>query len=159
MIAILLFLVACDGDPTADERCGDSGLTWRSANKTTYTSYPDPGSDECVEYNGCTWAGLFAACDDQMSERWVSRHDIAAVFPDFDTLRLHDLCLRSGARSMVVTVLDTCADEDCDGCCTENQGSADELVDLESYTDERWGLADGPVEWADLGPTTGSGCD
>jgi hypothetical protein len=85
-------------------------------------------------------------------------HNIVAAFPDFDTLRLHDLCLRSGSSTIVVTVLDTCGDADCGGCCTENQGSADELIDVESYTDARWGVADGAIEWSDLGPTTRGGC-
>ena len=29
---------------------------WYSAHLTNYESYPDPGSDECILYNGCTWA-------------------------------------------------------------------------------------------------------
>jgi hypothetical protein len=142
------------GDTT---RC-DAALAWWSANKTNYTSYPDPGSEECVEYNGCLWAGEFAACDDKESEAWVSAHNIVAAFPDFDALKLHDLCLRQGARVIVVTVLDTCGDSDCGGCCTQNRGTADELIDVESYTNERWGVPDGPIEWADLGPTTSGGC-
>ncbi len=58
----------------------------------------------------------------------------------------------------MVTVLDTCGDDDCDGCCTENKGNADALFDLESYSHDRWGVEDGRIEWADLGPTTGEGC-
>jgi hypothetical protein len=146
------------GQGSVDDRCGDAGLVWRSANKTNYTSYPDPGSEECIKYNGCMWAGQFAACDGQMAESWVASHNIVAAFPDFGSLELHDLCLRKGDKTIVVTVLDTCGDSDCDGCCTENQGSADELIDVESYTNERWGVSDGPIEWADLGKTTGEGC-
>jgi hypothetical protein len=147
------------GSPPATGDCDDPNLVWKSANKTNYTSYPDPGSEECIEFNGCTWEGLFAACDAKKSEAWVSEHDIVAAFPDFEDLELHDLCLRKGSKTIVVTVLDTCADSDCDGCCTENQGNADQLIDLESYTNERLGVPDGPIEWADLGPTTGAGCD
>jgi hypothetical protein len=139
--------------------CADAGLVWRSANKTNYTSYPDPGSEECIEFNGCMWEGQFAACDEKKSEAWVEAHNIVAAFPDFGDLELHDLCLRKGDKTLVVTVLDTCADTDCDGCCTENQGSAEQLIDLESYTNERFGVPDGAIEWADLGPTTGDGCD
>lgn len=139
--------------------CEDATLAWKTANKTNFTSYPDPGSEECLKYNGCMWAGQFAACDDKKSETWVAEHDIVAAFPDFDTLKLHDLCLRHGNSTLVVTVLDTCADSDCSGCCTENKGSASELIDVESYTDARWGVDDGPIEWADLGPTRGSGCN
>jgi hypothetical protein len=139
--------------------CDQPGLEWKTANKTNYTSYPDPGSVECVEYSGCQYEGLFAACDGKKTKQWVSEHDIVAAFPDFSTLSLHDLCLRKGSKTIVVTVLDTCGDDDCDGCCTENKGDADELIDIESFTNERWGVEDGPIEWADLGPTTGVGCD
>src|SRR5262245_58879484 len=54
------------GDAAA---CESAGLQGRSANKTNYTSYPDPGSDECVKYNGCMWAGQFAACSGKKSEQ------------------------------------------------------------------------------------------
>jgi len=140
-----------DYTPLSTEPCADPNLTWRTARKTTYTSYPDPNSEECVVYNGCTWAGQFAHCSGVRPESWVASRDIAAIFPD-DGFEGHNLCLRSGDRVMVVTAIDTCADSDCDGCCTTNRGTADALIDLESYTNARWGLADGLLEWADLGP-------
>lgn len=139
--------------------CSDPSLTWKSANKTWYESYPDPGSEECIKYNGCTWAGQFSACDGKKPEAWVQAHNIVSAFPDFDTLQLHDLCLKSGDKTLVVTVLDTCGDDDCGGCCTQNQGDADQLIDIESYTNERWGVDDGRIQWADLGPTRGDGCN
>ena len=144
--------------PNPESPCDDPGLVWRSANKTNYESYPDPGSPECIEFNGCTWEGQFAACDDKRPEAWVMSHDIVAAFPDFGSLELHDLCLRKGSRTIVVTVLDTCGDSDCDGCCTQNLGNAEQLIDVEKYTNERWGVPDGRIEWADLGPTRGEGC-
>ncbi len=152
-------VTATGGSAPASPDCDDPSLVWKTANKTNYTSYPDPGSEECIEFNGCTWEGLFAACDEKKPEAWVAEHDIVAAFPDFQELALHDLCLRKGSKRLVVTVLDTCADSDCDGCCSENQGTADQLIDLESYTNARWGVPDGPIEWADLGPTSGAGCD
>lgn len=136
------------GFPTS--LCEDAGLVWHSGNKTNYESYPDPGSPECVEFNGCEYLGEFAACENTMPEPWVMAHDIVAVFP-LDDLALHRLCLRSGETTLVVTVIDTCADSDCGGCCTENLGDADALIDLEKYTNERFGIEDGPIEWADLG--------
>ena len=155
-----------DGSAADDARCSSPGLEWRTANKTSFTSYPDPGSDECVKYNGCEYEGEFAACDDTEPRAWVQSHNIVAVFPNLKktsngigALALHDLCLRSGTKTIIVAVLDECADSDCSGCCTENKGSADELIDVESFTDARWGVPDGPIEWADLGPTTGSGCN
>jgi hypothetical protein len=102
---------------------------------------------------------MFAACDGTKAKSWVISHNIVAAFPDFEALQLHDLCLKSGSKTLVVTVLDTCADSDCDGCCTQNIGSADELIDVESFTDARWGVDDGPIKWADLGPTRSGGCD
>ncbi|HEX2870288.1 MAG TPA: hypothetical protein VHP33_03515 [Polyangiaceae bacterium] len=150
---------SASGGVGSADRCAAPGLTWKSARKTWYTSYPDPGSEECIEYNGCTWAGQFSACEGKKPEAWVSARNIVAAFPDYDTLALHDLCLKSGDKTLVVTVLDTCGDDDCDGCCTQNKGNADQLIDLESYTNERFGVEDGVIQWADLGPTTGGGCD
>ena len=144
---------------SSDSPCTDPGLVWKTANKTYYESYPDPGSEECIAYNGCTWEGQFAACNGKKPEAWVEARNIASAFPDFGALRLHDLCLRKGEKTLVVTVLDTCADSDCDGCCTKNRGTAEQLIDLESYTNARWGVPDGRIEWADLGPTHGAGCD
>jgi len=146
------------GGARAASDCDQSGLVWRSANKTNYTSYPEPGSEECVKFNGCAYEGSFAACDGKKPLEWVKSHNIAAVFPDSKTLELHDLCLKSGRETLVVTVYDTCADSDCDGCCSQNKGNKDQLIDLESFTNERWGVPDGPIQWADLGPTQGAGC-
>jgi len=139
--------------------CDTPGLVWKSGRKTNYESYPAPDSEECVAYNGCAWAGQFAACDGKKSPAWVASHDIASFFPSFKDRALHDLCIRSGARTMIVTVLDTCADSDCNGCCTQNRGTTDALIDLEKSTNERWGLPDGDIQWADLGPTRTAGCN
>lgn len=147
------------GPRNAASLCDEPSLVWKSANKTNYESYPAPGSAECIEYNGCTWEGQFAACSGKKPESWVKAHDIVAAFPDFKTLALHDLCLRHGSKTMIVTVLDTCGDSDCDGCCTRNLGDAQQLLDLEKYTNERFGVPDGRIEWADLGPTRGGGCE
>jgi hypothetical protein len=130
--------------------CDRPGLVWKSAKKTNYESYPAPGSDECVKFNGCAYLGQFQACENTMPESWVKSHDIAAVFP-LQGLELHNLCLRAGARTIVVTAIDTCGDGDCGGCCTKNRGTADRLIDLEKYTNQRFGVADGELEWADLG--------
>jgi hypothetical protein len=138
--------------------CDDPNLNWKSARKTTFTSYPDPNSAECIKYNGCMYEGEFSACNKTASKAWVQAHKIVSVFPDFDTLKLHDLCLKAGSNTIVVTVLDECADSDCSGCCTKNLSSYDELIDIEYYTDQQFGVDDGPIQWADLGPTQGDGC-
>ena len=141
------------------ERCGDEALEWNTGHKTHYISYPAPGSVECEQYNGCTWEGLFAGCSDRQSEDWVAETNIAAVYPLFGNLAHHEICIRTGSEVMIVNVIDTCSDQDCNGCCSRNQGSADALVDLESYTNDRWGNPDGPLQWADLGPRPVSVCN
>ena len=149
-----------DGTDEAKLRCSADSLVWKSGTKTEYESYPEPGSVECTEFNGCAYLGLFAACSEKRSEQWVKDHNIVAVFPDFGDLELHDVCLRYGDTYFVATVLDTCADSDCSGCCTRNQGKADQLIDLEKYTAQRWGIPEtAAIEWADLGPTAGKGCE
>jgi hypothetical protein len=147
------------GGGGGDSRCNDPSLVWQTGSKTNFTSYPAPGSPECIKYSGCKYEGLFAACNQQEPLSWVMAHNIVSVFPDFNTLQLHDVCLKSGSNTIVATVLDECADSDCNGCCTQNRGSAAELIDIESFTNARWGVDDGSIQWADLGPTTGSGCN
>jgi hypothetical protein len=151
--------VAVSGGGGGGTGCSKSGLTWKTANKTWYTSYPAPGSEECIKYSGCLYEGQFSACSGTKSLTWVQSHNIASFFPNFTSMKLHDLCIKSGTHQLVVTVYDTCADSDCSGCCTENKGTADALIDLESYTNARFGVSDGMISWADLGPTTGSGCN
>jgi hypothetical protein len=119
---------------------------------TTFTSYPDPGSEECTAYNGCTWAGQFAALDGKQTEQWVSEHNIVAVHSkDFDAYKLKTLRLRKDGREIDVTVYDMCSDSDCSGCCTENAQPSGNLIDVEKYTVERFGVTpDGEVEWTCL---------
>jgi hypothetical protein len=139
--------------------CDAPTLVWKTGSKTNFTSYPEPGSDECIKYSGCLYEGQFAGCAKTETLAWVMSHNIVAAFPDFTALKLHDLCLKSSSgKTIVVTVLDTCGDGDCGGCCTQNKGSADELIDVESFTNARWGVSDGRIQWADLGPTKTAGC-
>lgn len=144
---------------TTAQGCDTPGLVWKTGAKTNYESYPAPGSDECIIYSGCDYLGQFAGCSTVRPKSWVMAHNIVSVFPDFGNLKLHDLCLKSGNKTIVVTVIDECADTDCAGCCTQNKGSADELIDIETFTDARFGVGDGRIQWADLGPTKGSGCN
>jgi hypothetical protein len=125
-------------------------VVWRKANLTNYTSYPEPGSDECVIYNGCEWAGYFAFVDGQVPESWVMSHNIASVHSrDADQYALKTLRLRQGSHQIDVVVYDMCSDTDCDGCCTQNAdtGGIGFLIDIEKYTMERFGSGDGIVEW------------
>lgn len=129
---------------------GDN-LTWRKANLTTFTSYPDPGSEECIKYNGCAYSGEFAFVDGKQDESWVMSHNIAAIHSkDANTYKLKKLRLRQGSKQIDVTVYDMCADSDCNGCCTQNSSETGFLIDLEKYTSQKFGVGDGVVEWACL---------
>jgi hypothetical protein len=148
---------ATGGAASGGEMSGTGGdgsnLVWQQANLTWYTSYPDPNSEECIEYNGCTWAGYFAGLDGKQTEEWVQENNIAAVHSkDFDMYKLKTLRLRQGDKQIDVKVYDMCADSDCDGCCTENatQNGLNFLIDVESFTKERFGTGDGIVEFACL---------
>jgi len=144
--------------PEFDTSIDSSTLTFQWANATNYTSYPDPGSEECIQFNGCEWAGYFAALEDQQTEQWVEAHNIVAFFSAGDdnagygTYALKRLRLRKNGAEIDVIVYDTCGDSDCDGCCTQNatQNGYSTLIDLESYTYARFGQGDGPIEWACL---------
>jgi hypothetical protein len=139
-----------DGDGDGDQNPGDN-LVWRKANLTNFTSYPDPGSEECIEFNGCTWAGQFAFVDEQEPESWVKSHNIIAVHSrDAKKYKLKTLRLRQGSHQIDATVYDMCSDSDCDGCCTENASETGFLIDIEKYTMQRFGSGDGIVDWACL---------
>ena len=127
---------------------------WNKANLTWYTSWPEPGSEECEDYNGCAWAGWFAGLDEQQTEEWVSQHNIIAVHEkDWKTYKLKTFRLKQNGRTIDAVVYDMCSDSDCDGCCTENAGELGFLIDIESYSCKRFtddGDCDGVVEWTCL---------
>lgn len=138
-----------DSDSIATEIDTDI-LEWQQANLTWYESYPDEGSAECIEYNGCQWAGWFAGLSDQMSPEWVEQNNIAAVHSDhFSTYDGKTLRVRRGTDNQIdVVVYDMCSDDDCDGCCTNNMWKTKFLIDMEIHTAERFGISGGIVEFA-----------
>jgi hypothetical protein len=154
------------GNPGGDTSAGDSvatetvneevdgviqAVTYKKANLTNFTSYPDPNSDECKHYNGCKWAGQFAFVDGKKPESWVKAHNIVAVHEkDANKYALKKLRLKQGSKTIDVTVYDECADSDCNGCCTKNSKKTKFLIDIEKYTMERFGSGDGIVQWACL---------
>jgi hypothetical protein len=126
-----------------------SSRTYQKANLTNFTSYPDPGSEECIMYSGCMWAGQFAGVKGKQTEQWVMEHNILAVHSkDFAKYKLKTLHVRKGQREIEAVVYDQCNDDDCDGCCTRNAASTGFLIDMEKYTAERFGTNGGVVEWA-----------
>ncbi len=129
--------------------------TWNKAYLTWYISWPDPGSEECIVYNGCEWAGYFAGLSDQQTEEWVSEHNIISIHEkDWGKYKLKTFRLRQNGKSIDAVVYDKCSDNDCDGCCTKNAGNLEFLIDVESYTCERLTGSkegcDGVVEWTCL---------
>lgn len=122
--------------------------TWHKAALTNYESYPAPGSEECLAYNGCQWTGQFYGIDGVQPEPWVKAHNIASVhLKDWPWLGMKRLRLRQSFRQIDVSVIDACADSDCDGCCTQNLGGDGYLIDLEKFTMQRFGSGDGIVQF------------
>ena len=129
----------------------NSGLQWREANLTYYESYPEKGSEECLNFSGCEWEGMFAAVDGKMSEFWVKNHKIISIHSkDFEKYKLKTFRITQGPKSIDAKVYDMCADSDCDGCCTENAGDVGFLIDMERYTAEKFGSKSGKVKWSCL---------
>ncbi|PUA28679.1 MAG: hypothetical protein B0W54_16290 [Cellvibrio sp. 79] len=126
----------------------DCGSAWYRANLTNYESYPAPGSDECVIYNGCMWSGYFYGISGKQPESWVMVNNIAAVhLKDWSWLGLKTINLRQGNKRITAKVYDACADSDCSGCCTANLAGDGYLIDLEKYTMQRFGSGSGIVEF------------
>jgi hypothetical protein len=126
----------------------DDGLAWQRANLTTFESYPT-SEEECVEFSGCDYAGSFAAVRGKQSMEWVKAHDIIAVHEDFyDEYKLKTLRVRANGEEIDAVVYDMCSDADCDGCCTRNMSETGFLIDMESFTADRFGREGGVVEWA-----------
>ena len=128
---------------------------WNKAYLTWYISWPDPGSEECVKYNGCEWAGYFAGINGQQTEQWVSEHNIISIHEkDWDKYNGKTFRLRQNGHIIDAVVYDKCADSDCEGCCTQNAGNLGFLIDIESYTCEKFSGSkegcDGIVEWTCL---------
>ncbi|MBN2342099.1 MAG: hypothetical protein JXX29_19310 [Deltaproteobacteria bacterium] len=141
-----------DSTDDSSQAIDTENLEWQYANLTWYESYPEEGSAECIEYNGCEWAGWFAGLDEQMTPEWVESHNIAAVHSDhFSTYNGKTLRVRFGDEHQIdVVVYDMCADSDCDGCCTDNMYATGFLIDMEIHTAERFGVMGGIVEFACL---------
>jgi hypothetical protein len=146
---------------------------WRSAQLTTFTSYPaccpdspvyDPTAptDECDDYSGCQYMGEFAAIGKKSFE-WVQSHDLVAFYDDADPdgSEFHQkyggrrIRLRKDGHEFEALIADTCGNQDCNNCCSENsQGGY--LVDVEFWTAERnlegAQNAYGTIEFQILGP-------
>ncbi|KAI7836018.1 hypothetical protein COHA_010102 [Chlorella ohadii] len=144
-------------DDGKDDGASSSGGKWQKATATYYHSYPpcchDSGADqsECEDFSGCKWEGQFAGLGHK-PESWVKKNNIVAFFEAPNSSNRKEWAKKwSGKKlrlkhpdsgdTMDVTVVDTCDDEDCEGCCTENaRKNGGLLIDLEINTARRfWG--------------------
>lgn len=134
----------------ADNNAAAAAEVWNKANLTNYESYPDPGSEECIKFNGCTWAGQFAFLSGKQPLSWVKANNIISIHSkDAGKYKLKTLRLRKGNKTIDAKVYDMCSDSDCDGCCTINakENGLNFLIDVEKYTMQRFGSGSGIVEW------------
>lgn len=121
---------------------------WYRAQLTTFHSYPEPDSEECLAFSGCEWAGKLYGMPGVVSQAWVKAHNIVAVHEkDWGWLGGKSLELRQNGHRIIAEVLDLCRDDDCDGCCTRNLGAEDHLIDMEHNTALRFGSAQGIIEF------------
>lgn len=138
-------VASCNSTPVNGSDCGS---TWYRSALTNYESYPEPGSEECTVFNGCTWAGQFFGLPDRKSESWVRANNIVSVHKkDWSWLGMKTLNMRQGNKRITVKVYDQCDDADCDGCCSQNLGGDGFLIDIEKYTMQRFGSGSGTVEF------------
>ena len=136
----------------------DSGI----ASFTYYTSYPscccgqngtnisptcDPlaPTDECDDYSGCDYIGDFAALGHRSLD-FVETHNLIAFFDASDPSG--EYFFENYANKTIeitkyfngtlyifnCTIVDTCSDLDCGGCCSQNAQPSGYLVDMEYYT-------------------------
>ena len=123
------------------------------ASLTYYHSYPeccpdeinyDPSANttECDLYNGCQWTGMFAALEGKQSYEFVSNSSLIAFYEyGQDTQHFHSAyggknitLVKAGVVVFEALIADTCADSDCNECCSANSAETGFLVDLEYFT-------------------------
>ncbi|GFR40018.1 hypothetical protein Agub_g553 [Astrephomene gubernaculifera] len=132
---------------------------WLPAVGTVYDSWPKPGTKECVQYSGCTWAGQFNSIDGgsakpckngaqwlnggsgvmdcRFPEATVKGWNIASTYDKDSALvgrKLQIMVQGAPQRTATVNVKDVCSDADCGGCCSANTGNAKwKLIDIEKW--------------------------
>ena len=99
--------------------------------------YPLASTEECEVYNGCAWDGDFAYVDNR-PYNYVENTDIVAFFASGGETfpkKIIRVYSPSHGKTVDAIVLDTCGDDDCNGCCTENADTGGGyLVDMEENT-------------------------
>ena len=152
---------------TSSEPVPVAGGSWKKATATWYSSYPECCHDkkadqsECEDYSGCKYEGMFAAFDGKKSKEWVQQNNIVAFYESPNSSNRKEwgkkwknkkIRLRNPktGKTLDATVVDTCDDKDCSGCCTKNaKKNGGYLVDLEANTAKRF-YGGKPVDMAGI---------
>ena len=149
--------------------------SWKDGYATWYNSYPacckdsptyskSASKSECSDYSGCKYMGKFAGYNGKMQHDEVKRRNIVAFYDDANQKgkgamswwnehaknKKIEIRNPSSGKTMVVEVLDTCGNHDCNNCCSKNsQKGGGYLLDLEGYTATRfWGeQKNGKLQW------------
>jgi len=110
---------------------------------------PTANTDECVQYNGCRWAGYFAykSCsgadvtdnDGQCTIDFVQKNNLVSFFSlsgEHQQYRGKKIRIEAKGKTIEALVVDTCGDSDCGGCCSTNAGKSTDgfLIDMERET-------------------------
>jgi len=157
---------ACSATPKPKpEPQGGCEDGWTAASWTWYISYaacckdnpnydPNASTEECDLYSACDYSGAFAYAAQRKPFEWVKSHNIVAFFSGHgDNAEYGNKHIRIKAKgtSLEATVLDTCGDHDCGGCCSRNAQPSGYLVDMEYWTVVRnfgeLAAADGQLCW------------
>jgi hypothetical protein len=148
--------IGCSAKTSRSEpaRASAAEEVWETAQLTTFTSFPaccpdspvydpDAPTSECDDYSACEYMGEFAAIGEKSFE-WVQSHDLIAFYDDADPdgsgfnqkYGGRRIKLRKDGEEFEALIADTCGNQDCNDCCSENsQGGY--LVDVEFWTAER----------------------
>jgi len=107
------------------------------------TANYDAGADttECNPNSGnaCQWYGQLAYVPGNHELSYFKSNNIVSLYSTasgsaFPYNGTYITVSKPGYNSFVALVVDTCADSDCDGCCTQNTGTTGWLVDVEYWT-------------------------
>lgn len=159
LLALLLFLVSLLSCLAESESSASQKAAF-----TYYSSYPfccpdspnyDPTApkDECDDYSGCKYMGDFAAFvspsnpDGHVSFQYVTSHNLVAFYDNSDPQGKHWASRYANRKIQIskvyqgkshvfnATIVDTCSNGDCNGCCSRNANKATGfLLDMEYYT-------------------------
>jgi hypothetical protein len=150
----------CDaGENNCESDCGGRWCTseffpsidcppgWNHASWTYYIAYApccedspnyDSSADttECNVYNACDHIGQLAYSGHQSLE-WVQSNNIISFFSingDNASFGNKTMRLSAAGKTVEALVADTCADSDCNDCCSRNAEASGYLVDMEYWT-------------------------